>query len=1490
MLKKISLFLATFPLYFLFSAKPILAQSITPANDGTGTTITIDGQRFDISGGNLSGDGANLFHSFEKLGLDKGQIANFLSNPNIQNIIGRVAGGDPSIFNGLIQVTGGNSNLILMNPSGFVFGSDTSLNVPGSFTITTANGIGFGNNNWFNAFGDNNYQNLIGNPTEFAFDFAQPGSIINAGNLSVSEGQNLTFLGGTVINTGTLKTAGGNITFTAVPGSSQIKISQEGNLLSLVIDSPRDLQGQVLPVTAVDLPTLLTKGAAGLDTGLTVKQDDMVQLAKSGTVIPANTGTTIASGVFDVSQTEAMKVGGNVNLFGKFVGVIDANINASGNNGGGTVRIGGDYKGQGTVPNALRTFISNNSLITADALQNGNGGTVIAWADELAAFYGNASARGGSESRNGGFVELSGKQNLIFEGKVDVSAVNGNWGTLLLDPRNIIISDAPSSAGVDAGLPDIFQNDFADTDITINATTLENQAGNVDVEATNDITVDNNVLLNFVSGGSIEFTADADNDGSGSFTMNPGSQFNTNGRSLEINAGGDITTNNITTGGGNINITSNNGAIDTNGSEISSSSNIVENAGNINLDAAGDITTGNINSEGRDVTSGGNITITSQNGSISTNGQDITSRSSVQEDDDSNNSNNAGSVTLNAPSGDINVGQIDTRSRVDNDRDGDAGEGGDVELSAGGNINVVSVDARSQTEGGIEWDGKASDGGNITFDAGGNIQVSDFLFSFSQSRVQAAVEGKTTGGNGGSISLDAGNNIQIDGESLGNTSETINSRSINGASDDIGGFNGGDISFNARNGNIILGSELQTVNAIDTRSDSNEGIAGNGGAINFNALGDIDINFAGNSSVASGSRIDENGTAGNGGAITVDAGGNININNPLNTGSTVGGNGTGGSAGAVAINSDKGSIEIASIDAQSGNNGNGGIVDITTNRFFRATDIFTDENGILASISTTGGNEGGGISISHGGGLIYAPFVVGDAELNGTAGAVTTGSTNTIAPIQEFYSSESQGNIEIETSSPKNRTEEFQPKDAPKDSITSLSQISSTNKLNNAVVVAEVEGDFSTEVTEYYKGEDSQNSKIENEPIRLKSLDEIKNELASIENSIKEKENKIKPAIIYVSFPAKRKTLEIQPEITPFLRLVMVTSDGKSISKFVPNVTKKDVKDTVEDLYDELKARNKIKKEEYLKHSEQLYNWILKPLQEDLSRQKINNPVFVMDEGLRSVPLAALYDGKDFVIKKYKYGIGLMPSMSLTDARYRNISQEPALIMGASQFPNSKLSPLYAAIVEMDFIKKLQGGESFSEENFTPNNLNKQLKKQTFAIVHIVTHAKFQGGTANNSFIQFWNKELTLPKITREIPTLNTLKSTNRVIDLLVLSACDTALGEKEAELGFAGIAHEAGVKSVLASLWQVNDMGTLGLMTQFYKNLNQGATKAEALRQAQVAMLEGKVKTKNGKLFAPGLPEDGLELPPKLKVFLGEEDFSHPYYWSGFTIVGNPW
>jgi hypothetical protein len=197
------------------------------------------------------------------------------------------------------------------------------------------------------------------------------------------------------------------ITLAAVKGESLVKISQRGHLLSLEIAPPRDTHGQQLPISPQDLPTLLTGGGGRVETKLLVSPTGTVQLSDALMSIPAAAGTTIVSGSLDVSSGASTAyqggkqgggsqqawtqagVGGTVNVLGDKVGLFSANINASGDRGGGTVRIGGDFQGKGQVPNASRTFVSRDSVINADALVNGNGGRVVLWADKVMGFYGN---------------------------------------------------------------------------------------------------------------------------------------------------------------------------------------------------------------------------------------------------------------------------------------------------------------------------------------------------------------------------------------------------------------------------------------------------------------------------------------------------------------------------------------------------------------------------------------------------------------------------------------------------------------------------------------------------------------------------------------------------------------------------------------------------------------------------------------------------------------------------------------------------------------------------------------------------------------------------------------------------------------------------------------------------------------------------------------------------------------------------------------------
>ncbi|CAD0231989.1 putative Filamentous hemagglutinin family outer membrane protein [Planktothrix agardhii] len=415
----------------------IVAQTIIPAQDGTGTQVTHQGNQFNINGGSLSGNGANLFHSFEKLGLSQGQILNFISNPKIQNILGRVTGGEASFINGLIQVTGGNSNLFLINPAGIVFGESASLNIPASFTATTASSIGFGNQNWLQAIGENQWQTLVGTPRDFVFNSENPGSLVNLGNLTVSPGQNITLLAGTVLNTGTISAPAGNITIASVTGENLVRLSQDGHLLNLELTS--DIPQNNSTFTALSLPELLTGGNSVSASQVKVNEQGQVILTASGITVPTTPGTTILSGTIDVSSPN--QSGGNLQLTGDRIGLINSTLNASGLTGGGTVLIGGDYKGLGDFPHAKKTFISSDSFINANALDTGNGGRVIIWSEDLTQVYGNIQVRGGIQNGNGGFVETSSRGILDINTAPDISAPVGLGGTWLLDPNNIDIVD-----------------------------------------------------------------------------------------------------------------------------------------------------------------------------------------------------------------------------------------------------------------------------------------------------------------------------------------------------------------------------------------------------------------------------------------------------------------------------------------------------------------------------------------------------------------------------------------------------------------------------------------------------------------------------------------------------------------------------------------------------------------------------------------------------------------------------------------------------------------------------------------------------------------------------------------------------------------------------------------------------------------------------------------------------------------------------------------
>jgi filamentous hemagglutinin family protein len=547
-----------------------------------GTAIDQVGDRFDIHGGTQAGD--NLFHSFETFGLDADQIANFITEYGIENILGRVTGGDPSIINGLIQMSGGDANLYLINPAGILFGSNASLDLPASFMATTADGIGFGSG-WFRATGENDFASLVGPPQQFAFIRSDGGAVVNLGDLEVNDGQSLSLVGGTVINMGTLAAPQGQVTIAAVPGENLVRISQEGMLLSLEIPEPQadELRSSIDPLS---LPALLTGADVDPDMGIAVNPDGTLQVG-TATVEPTS-GTAIASGIVTVADTTfPTATGGTIAVVGDRVALLDATLDSSGTRGGGTVWVGGGFQGQGSIPNATQTYV-DATTIRANAIQQGDGGAVSIWADDRTQFSGTIHARGGTESGDGGMVEVSGRQHLAFEGNVDLSAPQGELGTLLLDPENIIIVNGNGGANndqLDADAPNpgdslgtIFDNDEPGATFTLSETTLESIVGDIILLATNDVIIedlaDDTLNTQVPFGQRLQLIADADGDGVGVFQMDPGDTLQTDGGAVVI-SGSELQVGNIRT--------------------------TALTSGEVNLSSTGTLTAGNIETRASDV-------------------------------------------------------------------------------------------------------------------------------------------------------------------------------------------------------------------------------------------------------------------------------------------------------------------------------------------------------------------------------------------------------------------------------------------------------------------------------------------------------------------------------------------------------------------------------------------------------------------------------------------------------------------------------------------------------------------------------------------------------------------------------------------------------------------------------------------------------------------------------------------------------------------------
>ncbi|ACK70121.1 Tetratricopeptide domain protein [Gloeothece citriformis PCC 7424] len=339
----------------------------------------------------------------------------------------------------------------------------------------------------------------------------------------------------------------------------------------------------------------------------------------------------------------------------------------------------------------------------------------------------------------------------------------------------------------------------------------------------------------------------------------------------------------------------------------------------------------------------------------------------------------------------------------------------------------------------------------------------------------------------------------------------------------------------------------------------------------------------------------------------------------------------------------------------------------------------------------------------------------------------------------------------------------------------------------------------------------------------------------------------------------EKKIDEIDPEasviytiILPDRLAIILSLPQQPLRYYSSSVKAEDLETVTAQFRDSLVIRSK---RDFFPLGQQLYQWLIQPLEADLQASGIKTLVFVPDYALRNIPMSALYDrqNQQFLIEK-NYNITVTSGLQILNPR--PLKEIPLLTLaGGLTEPRVGFPPLNYVQQELELIENFVPTDILLNETFTVQALNQNIEKAPFPIVHLATHGQFSS-EFEKTFILTWDEKLNIVQLERLLqqPT----RIGQAAIELLVLSACETASGDKRAALGLAGMAVRSGARSTLATLWSVNDEGTAEFMKYFYEELaTKTVNKAEAFKQAQLALLKN----------------------PR---------YRHPFYWSPYVLVGN--
>ncbi|MEH2371604.1 CHAT domain-containing protein [Nostoc sp.] len=393
----------------------------------------------------------------------------------------------------------------------------------------------------------------------------------------------------------------------------------------------------------------------------------------------------------------------------------------------------------------------------------------------------------------------------------------------------------------------------------------------------------------------------------------------------------------------------------------------------------------------------------------------------------------------------------------------------------------------------------------------------------------------------------------------------------------------------------------------------------------------------------------------------------------------------------------------------------------------------------------------------------------------------------------------------------------------------------------------------------------------------LLGIDELR--LAELQNYLG---NDCALALIQQPVPLIGKNTAVLSSIILKDRLAIILTLADEQKKFKSRLfwvpaKSQEVKDVISDLRVKLEKRSDLENS-YQAKAQQVYDWFIRPFIKDLETDKIETLVFIQDGILRSIPMGALFDGKQFLIEKY--AIATTPALTLTNPIRYNPQELRVLAFGLTEAATVEtdagakfFQPLSQVKLELKTItKSLPQSMGLLDQDFTTERLQQELAKNTYPVIHLATHGKF-GIDDRETFLvtgkkvkvnyqksrrpETYNQKLTISDLYQLI---SNTRDRNHPIELLTLTACETAVGSDRETLGLAGIAIQAGSQSAMASLWKIDDAATAQLIAKFYQNWHSGLSKARALQATQIAWLK--------------THQQQLE--------------SHPGYWAPFILIGN--